>query len=69
MEKEGEENKNKESSSSGTNRLKISQSVWYVFCSALAVGIEKALLAGENHKAKMLQFVLQEHQQACHELK
>lgn len=68
MEKEGEKNKNKESSSSGSNRLKISQSLWCVFCSALAAEIEKARSAGEDDKAKLLQFILQEHQQVCHEL-
>ena len=68
MEKEGEKNKNTESSSSGSNRLKISQSLWCIFCSALAAEIEKARLAGEDDKVKLLQFVLQEHQKVCHEL-
>lgn len=68
MEKEGKTNKNKESSSSGSNRRKISQSLWYVFCSALAAEAEKARVVGEEDKAKLLQFVLQEYQKARHEL-
>jgi competence protein ComGF len=68
MEKEGEKNKNKESSSSGTKKQKISQSLWCVFCSALAAEIERARASKEDEKARLLQFMLQEHQKASHPL-
>ena len=68
MEKEGKKNKNEESSSSGSNRRKISQSLWCVFCSALPAGAEKARVVEEEDNAKLLQFVLQEYQKALHKL-
>jgi hypothetical protein len=53
MKKEDEKNKNKESSSSGTKKQKISQSLWCVFCSTLAAEIERASVSKEDEKAKL----------------
>jgi hypothetical protein len=68
MKKEEEKNKSQESSSSGSNRHKISQSLWCIFCSALAGEIEKTRACGQKEKLRLLQFILDEHQKAYHGL-
>jgi hypothetical protein len=67
-EKQEEKNKSQESSSSCSNRQKISQSLWCIFCSALAGEIEKTRVCGEEEKLGLLQFILEEHQKAYHGL-
>ena len=68
MKKEEEKYKNQESPSSGSNRQKISQSLWCVFCSALMGEIEKTKASRDHEKLKLMQFLLKEHQRACHDL-
>lgn len=53
-------------SESGTGRPKVPQSTLCNLCRALKSEAEIAEAAGETERAKLILFVLAEHEKACH---